>query len=423
MISKKQINIRSFYGRFLAVIFLFGLFSLVIIGLKRLDPNGQPPDILQDYVVLKALSRSESIYQPFSVLVSKFAKELDFNVQREAPIPHSPFNAIVMSPLSLFTFEGANLAWLIIQCVLILFIGAEIVALSGLSPRWIWIPIISVSIAALSPIRFELREGQINLLPTLLFLHAVSALKGGCLKSSGIWFGASLALKPILWPLALLLALRSRDALLWTAITFLTATELSFTVIHTSDVTSYFMTHAGSPGRTYYNYFANASLITLGARLFEGTFLVPETLSVVSPPLLWQAKHSIYVGLFSCLAAAFYCFNSVRGIKENWRALLVISPLSVLISPVSWVHYGTYLVPLLFVLLIDVTRSDLKKVRLAGLIVFIGFMFLGDPIAYVFSKGEGGASPFWAYVGLFPTFVFIALFSFSSRLYSERVKS
>jgi hypothetical protein len=327
----------------LSVISLFamGVCALTIRGsVSALKPEHvYRKDILQEYLLGKALAEGKNPYLPIPELASEYLGDLP-NTVFPHPTPHPPLVALVSLPLANFEYPVAAAIWLVIELGCI--ITALFILLRKGDPRppwWFLPPIIALFLGTEAYFR-ELVLGQLQSIVLLLLIWTWLAFKEGRDWLTGVSLGAALALKFLGWPILLFLAFRRR----WKALTASLLSAVSFTaasalVMGIGPITEFYLRVGPQVSQLYRGDPSNIALSSIGWRVFSGTGS-QVLVALSAPPLLhWPLGAAILSVLLPVVFAvvAVWAAHRMRSLDAAFALLLCASSL---VSPIAWVHYA-----------------------------------------------------------------------------------
>lgn len=400
------------------IAFAIALTGLYYIGLNRVHSKG-PIDFVQEYVMGKALLLGESPYKPIDELILRHIPEIDPKGAYSFPSPHPPLNSLVFAPLALLKYQDANIVWFAIQLLLLFFLVRVSINLANSTASITYQVILTVVLASLTPIRIELAEGQMNLLPALLFGLSVLFLKTLGDRTAGLLLSISLLLKPIMWPALVILAFRRRKAFIWCIVGCFISTMLVLCFLTPIEVWEYYSVHAVRPGAAFQRFFGNASLLTIGSRLFIGVEEIEGVRSLFAPPIIGHFPNGEYLGIILVICVLMLGFVSLRSVKSDEKALLLSSVLGVVTSPVSWPHYSTFIVPIVILVLFDAARTNTMAHRMILLVSLAGFMAADFPVVYLRGSSLSQVSGLAAFSGVIPSMIYLLFFIVCRSEYSH----
>jgi hypothetical protein len=125
------------------------------------------------------------------------------------PYVHPPYEVLLFAPLSLLSYRGAFIAWLVASLVFL------VISYRSLKPRlwrlrtaWHWLPILFF--IGFMPVSSSLLQGQDSLLTLLLFSAALLALESGNELRAGVVIGLAAYKFQLVLPIAALFFLWHR---------------------------------------------------------------------------------------------------------------------------------------------------------------------------------------------------------------------
>jgi alpha-1,2-mannosyltransferase len=187
---------------------------------------------------------------------------------------------------------------------------------------------------ALEPVRQTFSFGQINLVLFALIMVDLCRLAGGDQTGVGIGVATAIKLTPGIFVLLLLVARRTRDAMIAAAV-FAGCTLVGFAVAPHSS-TKYWLHLSHDTKRVGAPYISNQSPFGALARLLGGK-------QHVGP---WYVAIPLVVAIAGMATARWY----VR--KNRWlEAGTATGVTGLLVSPISWTHHWVWCIPAILVLL------------------------------------------------------------------------
>ncbi len=315
------------------------VFWLIVLGASFTDAgNLYLKDSLQEYLAIRAVLDGLSPYRPLPELAARYVPAWTGPVLPH-PTPHPPPAILLAMPLGLGSFELLAWLWLCIE--------------AGMGLVWIWlmarwwlgearvrpwqVGLTALLWLAWSPVAQDLIYEQWMIPLLLLVTLAWMSRRAHKPVWSGVFLGLALSIKPIFWPLMLVLLWRRawKESLV-AGLTLGVLWGLSALVMGPTVVGDYF--RAGAMVAPYYRGFAfNFSVLTLGYRLFEGTGS-SALVSLTAPPLMHAPEFAPYASalagvLVLVLVVWYQCHVDEDG------AFTVGLAGSVVLSPVVWRHY------------------------------------------------------------------------------------
>lgn len=312
-----------------------------LIGIKRIAESFFAPeifkkDIIQEYLMAKAILNGVNPYLPLPELASRWVIEAnDYNGLKH-PTPHTPFIGILSIPLGFLNYKAAAMVWL----------GFEIVCLfivvSLLCRWWKRKPVsIKLRVAVLLfslgwlPITEDIWFGQLSICLLLLLTGTWLALQKKCDWLAGSLLGGVFALKLIAWPLIFYLILCKKWRSVLAAGTVISlANLLAIIVIGKYNVMNYYFEVVPQIATLYKSMDANISAWTIGHRFFSGF----GTSLLILP--FWQApslaKGLTYFIPLIILAIGLRIALMAKSFDSSFSVLIGIS---ILVSPIVWTHY------------------------------------------------------------------------------------
>jgi hypothetical protein len=326
-VAARQVAIRRGWFLLVSLAGVFGTFVLVFTLLP--DATSIYKDFGQEYVLARSIRDGIDPYQIVRVLGEQYVTSGGF-FAKDHPTPHPPTVGLLALPLSYLSYGDAARAWLVIE--LFCLVASAIVVLrrqrSALFRALALGLVLPLALIAWPPLMLELGLGQLTLPLLLALLCAEWALDGGRSGPGGALIGATLLIKPIAWPVLLLLALR-RDCRAVGAAASVVAIGALLSVVaigleHSLDYVGRVLPMMSA---AFQNEPTNMALWTLGPRLGLPWLGWPLVAGAVVLGCWWSLKRSLSAGL----------------------AMMTV--VSLLVSPITWYFYLVLaLVPLAYVL-------------------------------------------------------------------------
>lgn len=324
-----------------------GLLLLVVIGIAVLyglycaftaiqwlsSPLVYNKDILQGYLMALAIPDGVNPFMPVLSLAERYLGDLPVSMF-DHPTPHPPTLGLLLYPLGGLPYTVAATVWLALE---LLCMGAAVHLLvrTGSTRSNVRVTLV-VTIASIGwfPVMQDLQRGQLSILILLLLTAAWAAQRKGNSLVAGALIGLSLVVKPLVWPVLLLLALRWEwRSLLGAALAVVPFYGLAAAVMGISPLMYYFSFVLPTVTAFYQNFAWNHSLWTIGYRLFNYTD------GITVAPLLKSPGAAIATSvLIPALVLAATCLLTRRKIGLDW-AMGAMLCVSTVVNPIAWPHY------------------------------------------------------------------------------------
>jgi hypothetical protein len=296
--------------------YLFAI-PFTIYGCLAIAASFQPgvvqgKDFIQPYLMSRAILERINPYIPLPDLTWRYLR-----IEQSNPLPHAtpytPIAGLLCAPLGLLEYHTAALIWgaLEIACLAscILMVGRAWNL--GLERRVI---LVLALLMAWPPVIEEIRWGQFGSILLLLATCALIALRQDRDLRAGLALGLMLALKLFAWPILLYLAMRRRWRVVATAFVTTLATNLLAAIVLGWDVIADYYLRIGPEVTAFHR----RNPLNISAWTWA-----PDSISVLLPALtliggLWLATR-----------------------MEPEAAFCLLLIVSLLVSPVLWLHYAT----------------------------------------------------------------------------------
>jgi hypothetical protein len=320
---------------FVVVVLLMGLLQ---VGLAWSEIISSGMDIQQDYVAAQRLRAGTDIYAPIlPAEVSALGVREEDHVGMRLNV-HPPLTALLLVPLTFLSFPVATLIWTL-GCVLLLgglvYLLVKELGLPLASPWW---QIVALLMLSWYPVWLHMHLGQFTILLAALIFGAWYALRHGRDALAGGLLAAAIILK--IFPVVLLAyaVINCRWRVLWAALVVTLVLMLIQTAIGPRQWPDYFLQVAPKNAAEWMNSPRNASLASIGMRLFVGNDEVAPVFDLPSaePP----TRLALYAIALACVAAVLWRRRGAHDLTGEYCLLLCIM---VLLSPLSWEHSFVFL--------------------------------------------------------------------------------
>ena len=381
----KRIINNLFYSReLLMVVFRSVLVGLIVfLGILKLRililwlgfPNTyNDRDILQEYLMGKALINGVNPYLTSSELVLKFIGVLPYYPH---PAPYPPFVILLSIPLALINVNKFVTVWFIIELAFLAAIVSMLTILWKGRLDWIRAVFLFFILLAWDSVVSDLFWGQLSILITALLLAALLALKNNHKYLAGVIIGFTLAIKLITWPLVVYLLLKKdwRTAIS-SCLTALGLNLVALCVVGIGPFMDYYLRVSTQVIKVWHGYMVNFSLWSIGYRLFEGmgSPIMKDLFRV--PPIINLPWVSPLVSIG--LVVGFLLFGLVCAIRsiELETAFSILVCVIIVISPVSWDHYYVMIIIGVTVMLHNLIKLSFPPWRTLIFIITSFMLFL-----------------------------------------------
>lgn len=357
----------------------FFLFKAVqTLRLSFLPPYVFMKDVVQDWLMAKALMAGIYPYAPLPELAARFLGPFSEFVILRHPSPHPPPAALLALPLGLLTCQQATFVWFAFELACI---GASVYLVlqwwQAGRPAPSWAIGLTVVLIAWAPFWEGLMVGQIN---PLILLLLICAWRTDRQAWRGLFLGFSLALKFMGWPIWLFLLARRQWRAAGTALAVVLATHAAAVlVMGTGPVRHYYGKIAGSVDAVYRFADGNFSVWSLGWRIFAGTS-GPFRQSIDILPLVSNDAMALPASLlFLCILVAAGVALALR-CRNRDAAWALLFCLSAVVGPTTWIHYLVLLFPPAAVALRNVAQSGFPLWRTAVLSLLLFLLLIPDAV-------------------------------------------
>jgi alpha-1,2-mannosyltransferase len=282
---------------------------------------------LEDLAVYRAAGRA--VVHGHSV----FGSYVHDQLRLPLPFIYPPFAALLAAPFSWLTEKTANLAWtgvtIVVLGAVVSVCFAPLIRRFGRAGPFAFVLILG-AVAALSPVEDHLRFGQVGipLMACCIFDCMVEHPRWP--RGALVGLASAVKLVPAVFIPYLWFSGRRRAAAVATA-TFGALTLIGF-VVTPGDSWDFFHSKIFEP--TSPSFFTNQSLEGILQRAIAGPWRV-----------LWLAA-VVIVFVYGLRAAV-----TASRAGDELRAVAIIGLVSVLVSPISWIHHLVWVVPALAVII------------------------------------------------------------------------
>lgn len=380
----------AFGGAAFIGLFSLGLNLLVLRTYETADLLAKdlaPKDLVQDLLAARMAREGGSPYEDLPALGARY---IGIPLALRHPTPHPPPLLLLATPLTFLDLRLALWVWFFFQVGLLFALAAALLRLWGTSPTLPALLGLGLALAGWYPVFEDLLYAQMNLLIAFLVAGMGISMRRGRELQAGALLGLAIALKLFLGPLALTLLLYRR----WRAAAAALATALALhllagAVLGWESLRDYYLRVAPMVADLYRPFSYNLSAWSLGDRLFAGT--VSRVIAGLDAPPPIPAPH--LAPLASTLAVLGLL---LFGLRQAWRvrdlelALALMTPISILVSPIAWPHYLTILAMPLTIAARRGTGCG-KWLRLGGVLILLSLplgliddgvqALLGSPLA------------------------------------------
>lgn len=328
---------------FLRLILILLIIILVVVNLTAGIQSLSKPyvfmkDFFQDYAMSWATINGLNPYTPIPEL-----KQRMLNITNDQtnphPTTHPPAIALLFLPLTLLPIENAAVLWFVLEICFTLFGIFILYKYYWKHFGWLEMLITALFMMIWYPFREEIILGQLMSLILLLLIAGWLSLRNERDVQGGIFIGAIIALKLILWPMIIFLALRRRWHAVGSAIiTVIIANIAASLLIGFNRIIDYYLSTGPMVSTFYRTVDRNRSLWTIGWRLFYGTGRDYFS-NIQSPPLFYSPDlASILSFILPASLLLLVLWSAIKSTNFDMSfSLLVV--VSILISPIAWDFY------------------------------------------------------------------------------------
>ncbi len=267
--------------------------------------------------------------------------------------PHPPPVVLAFIPLGLLEYRAAAALWFALEVICLLISATLLINWWGARRAHASVVVLSLALLSWEPVRGELAWGQMMLPLFLLLLVAWLSLREGRDVRGGLLLGLVCALKLLVVPLILYLAIAGRwRAFAATCGVVALSNMLAAVVVGFGPVYFYYSEVGGEVAALYRARIDNFSLYALAWRTFEGTHdslygMLPATPLLYLPALAQPVSLALPAAL---VIVALVTAHRARNLDTAFSLLICAS---ITTMPVAW---DVYLIWLLIPLVVFARR-------------------------------------------------------------------
>jgi hypothetical protein len=373
----------------IGAVILMGLARLRIILILLFSPETYTGrDILQEYLMAKAVVSGVNPYLPLDELAQMFVGKISF---LNHPAPYPPFISIISIPLTWLSLKYSIISWYFFEMICLMAISVMLILLWKGKIDWIRAIILFFFLLAWYPIMVELLFGQLTILVTTLVLAALLAAKKNRKVLAGVLIGLSVAIKVFTWPLIVYFAIKKDWRMgIPGCLTIIGLNLTALFVIGLGPMMDYYFHVMMQVSAVYHSFLKNYSLWSIGYRFFEGTGPMGDGY-VSAPPLINLPQIAPYVS--AGLAIAFLVIGLIWAVrcKDLDIAYSIMICVLIAISPIAWDHYYVMLIISLVVLLHELSKQSFPTwPTFIFMIISLSFFLINDHIDATILLLNGG---------------------------------
>jgi len=359
---------------------LFTLCLVVpVLSFRRISASLMPAnfyqrDFIQEYLLAKALLKGENLYLPLVDLAKRLVPDLPVLLFSH-PTPHPPPAALFFLPLAFLTYEQAVVVWFGIEIVCIFSIVAMLLKWLGVAKNWKMVALFSVILMAWEPFVIDIALGQISVFLLLFLLGSWLCLRQDHDVVGGILLGVVLALKLMAWPIVIYLVLRKRwRAVISSGLVVGISNLIMGKLIGFDTLLFYYFSVGPTVSAIYRGDVWNLSAWSMGWTLWDSFYSSISPLLQLSSLVDLISRFAPYSAVLSSLLLTALSLYFSLQCKVFDLAFGILTCASILVNPVTWAHYFTWLVIPLAVLgrylyLLKFPRPELRLTVLCVLIM------------------------------------------------------
>lgn len=329
----------------LMVLFKFVfLLSLILLTVSRLviifssfdKASIYSKDILQEYLMTDAVRQNKQLYRPLIDLAQESFGLIGYFPH---PSPHPPPVILLFLMFSNLKYEHVALIWLLIELIILVYLAIYISR--KIFSRINVLPLVFIIIFLLGwpPITEDLYVGQLSLLLSLLIIGFWESSIKNHDWIAGSFLGFAISLKLFLWPVLVFTLLIKRWRIFTMGLSLFFLLNIFTIPLIGFDQFLYYYSNVSSIVLPYYDRFIfNLSLWSVIARTFRGTGSILMT-GIRTPPLINYPNFESVASIILIAIIIIFCIWLSR-IKSTYDfSISIMIIISVLISPITWIHY------------------------------------------------------------------------------------
>jgi hypothetical protein len=297
-------------------------------------------DFAQEYLLARAALDGFDPYQAMGELSVRYG--ISGWEAATNPNPHAPPAGLLFLPLGLLQWTTAAVVWLRLQAVLLVYAAWLLLRTVHWPVTVLSVPALTLLLLGLEPLKQDLDTGNVTILLLAFLAGAQLALTRGRSGLGGALIGLAILVKPVPWPLLVVLAVRREGRAFLSACGAIAVGYLVAVAVYRPERLLDYATHVLPGNNTLFaTSLWNVSLWTLGARLFDGVSGAPGVAGLTALPLLPGVPGARIVGALVAGGALLAAWVWSRRAADLSQALTVLLCVMVLASPVTWDFYFT----------------------------------------------------------------------------------
>lgn len=399
ILTSRKTGWRIYRFALLTLLVAAGFYNLTI-SLKSLSPEFvYRKDIIQEYLMARAVLAGVNPYLPCPELAERFIGPLPNNIVLH-PTPHPPPMAVLSLPLGLLTYHQAAVLWFLLEFFCLLLSCYQLVLWFSKTDGWprVWqTGVLIFVLLAWGPFMADLANGQIMIILMILLIWSWKAFISGKKTQGGIFLGIAVALKLIAWPIVVFWAFKRNWRTVGSALSVIILTNFfAGFLIGFDKLADYYLTIGPIISQVHSNHGGNFSAWSIGPRLFSGTG--SEILFFIeAPPLVYAPKLARFFSLI--LPGILLITGLSMAVNKNnfdiaWGILICVT---ILISPVAWLHYLTLAVMPAFIVVSCLSSKEWPFFESnTSIVIAFGLlfsMFSASPTLYGILQGDSSTIP------------------------------
>jgi hypothetical protein len=339
LLTAESPNGRRLRIALLTIVVVQALWTIAEVVRSAMPNQVYAKDYLAVYVLARAIAAGLDPLTPLSVLVERFVPGIPWTPFPH-PTPHPPTLGLLALPLAALPYQISAAVWTAGELLCLTLTVPLLAQLGGWSLPRHRLSLVWLAVIGLWPVLVHLRYGQMGLVILLLTCLMLLALRRGQSGRAGLLFSLALCVKPVTWPLALMLLFqREWRALASAALTGASLVTATALLIGPARLMVYMRDALPMSSDLYASVPTNISLWSFGYRVFSGTVdYRVASLNLFAPPLIDAPALARPVAIGLTLAALLAVAWAARSLSARWAGGLLLGT-SIVLSPIAWPHY------------------------------------------------------------------------------------
>ena len=377
-------------------------------------PDIYHKDFLNNYVIGRAALLGIQPYQNISDLGYRFVGP-GIGTVFPHPSPYPPPSMLLFAPFSLLPYPRAAIAWHLTQFVCLILVLRLVAKYCGVKKPILTALLLCPLMFAWNAVAEDFIWGNSMLVLLLPLTLSWGSLRGQRSISGGIFLGVVVALKILAWPLILFLLFKRK----WRSVVAALATVLTLNlfagfIIGLDTALKYYVEVPPTVTPLYRERMDSFSLYSVAWRFFDGT-QSPLFDTQKAEPLFYAPSLALILSFALPAIAIVVTILLAHRSKSFDIAFALMICTSVILGPLAWLAYLTWLVIPLSVVLKRITLAGDRRAPFATGIAALLLFFFPTPlirISRLFIVSGQSSAPFLSSFLTFIPLVAISLLGF-----------